>query len=44
MLCAVGFVKIKEFVMIPVDGVSGNGAISPTKSGKLIVWRYASYS
>lgn len=35
ILCAVGFVKMNEFVMIPVDGVGGNGAISPTKSKRI---------
>lgn len=32
----VGFVKLKEFVMIPVYGVGGNGAISLTKCKKKV--------
>lgn len=35
MLYAIGFVKLKEVVMIPVDGVGGNGAISPLSVNKI---------
>jgi hypothetical protein len=34
MLYTIVFFKLKEFVMIPVDGVGGNGAISPISLNK----------